>query len=91
MIGRRPASPHRIDQVSRILPCPLRNDWRANLRGLSEDHAGMAFGAIRDGAEDDDLFGDDPADEIWRLLGTDAYARADVFNPARVHDRARPA
>jgi hypothetical protein len=82
MIGKRPASPHRVDQVSRIFPCPLRNDWRADLRGLSETHAGMAFGAIRDGADDDeDLFGDDPTDEVWRMLGTDAYARADVFNP----------
>jgi hypothetical protein len=81
VIGRRPASPHRIDQVSRIIPCPLRNDWRADLRGLSEAHAGMAFGAIRDGTENDDPFGDDPSDEVWQLLGTDAYARADVFNP----------
>jgi hypothetical protein len=82
MIGQRPASPHRIDQVSRIFPCPQRNDWRADLRGLSEAHAGMAFGAIRDGCDDDDdLFTDDPSDEVWRMLGTDAYARADVFNP----------
>lgn len=82
MIGKRPASPHRIDQVSRIFPCPLRNDWRADLRALSEAHAGMAFGAIRDGADDDDdVLGDDPTDEVWRMLGSDAYARADVFNP----------
>jgi len=79
-IGERPAFPHRIDPVSRILPCPMRNDWRTILRGLSEAHAGMAFGAIRDGAEDaDDLYFSDPADEIWQHLGTDAYARADAF------------
>jgi hypothetical protein len=81
MIGERPASPHRIDPVSRVLPCPLRNDWRADLRSLSEAYDGMAFGAIRDGGDEDDPLIEDPSEAVWPILGTDAYARADVFNP----------
>lgn len=83
-IGDRPAFPHKIDRVSEILPCPRRHDWRTFLRRLAEDHGGMAFGAIRDGADDpddpDDLY-EDPADEVWRLLGTDMSASLRAFHP----------
>lgn len=66
-IGARTAFPHRIDPVSEILPCPQHHDWRAVLRRLSEEHAGMAFGAIRDADGPED-----PGDEVWLHLGTDA-------------------
>lgn len=80
-IGGLPAFPHRTDLSSSLLPCPWKQDWRALLRGLSRSHAGMAFGAIRDGKEDDDdFFNADPAD-IWRFLGNDAYVRASAFDP----------
>ena len=72
-IGSRPAFPLGIDPASGILPCPLRHDWRVILRQLSDDHAGMAFGAIRDGNPDDAQ--QDPADEIWHFLGADAQAQ----------------
>jgi hypothetical protein len=82
MVGGRPAFPYRIDPVTRIFPCPQRHDWRALLRGLSQTHDGMAFGAIRDGdAGVDDIFREDPSDDVWRFLGRDAYARAGAFNP----------
>jgi hypothetical protein len=71
-IGARTAFPHRIDPVSEIIPCPLHYDWRVILRQLSEDHAGMAFGAIRDCDSGEGPL--DPEDEVWRLLGSDARA-----------------
>jgi hypothetical protein len=71
-IGARTAFPHRIDPVSEILPCPRHYDWRVIGRRLSGDHAGMAFGAIRDRGSDDGFA--DAAEEVWRLLGTDARA-----------------
>ena len=66
-IGARTAFPHRIDPVSEILPCPQHYDWRAILRLLSEEHAGMAFGAIRDADGPEN-----PSNEVWLHLGTDA-------------------
>jgi len=80
-IGDRPAFPHRIDRVSEILPCPRRHDWRIFLRRLAEDHGGMAFGAVRDGADDPDDLYEDPAEEVWRLLGTDMTASLSQFDP----------
>jgi hypothetical protein len=42
----------------------------------------MAFGVIRDGSDDDDgLFRDGPSDDVWRTLGSNAYARVGTFNP----------
>jgi hypothetical protein len=70
-IGSRPAFPHRIDRVTEILPCPERYDWRTILRGLAEDHAGMAFGAIRDTPVGLDGLHPGPFDDVWRHLGTD--------------------
>jgi hypothetical protein len=84
-IGGRPSFPHRIDPATRIFPCPHHRDWRTLLLGLRENHAGLAFAAIRDGAaEFEDPFAEDPADEIWRHLGTDSYARAAAFDPRRL-------
>ena len=80
-IGDRPAFPHKIDRVSEILPCPRRHDWRTFLRRLAEDHGGVAFGAIRDSADDPDDLYENPADEIWRLLGTDMSASLSAFDP----------
>ena len=80
-IGDRPAFPHKIDRVSEILPCPRRHDWRTFLRRLAEDHGGMAFGAIRDNADDPDDLYEDPADEVWRILGTDMSASLRAFDP----------
>jgi hypothetical protein len=81
-VGGRPAFPRRVDPVSGILPCPSRRDWRTLLRGLSGTYDGMAFGVIRDGDDDDDdVFRDDPSDDVWRFLGSDAYARGGTFNP----------
>jgi hypothetical protein len=79
-IGDRPAFPHRLDPVSEILPCPRRHDWRTILRGLAEDHAGMAFGAIRDGAGDSDGPYGDPVNEIWSLVGTDMSTSLGEFD-----------
>jgi len=79
-IGARPAHPHRIDPVSEILPCPRRQDWRVILPSLAQEHAGMAFGAVRDGAEDPDDFRVSPLDEIWDHLGTDVKASTDAFD-----------
>jgi hypothetical protein len=84
-IGGRQAFPHRIDPATRIFPCPRHHDWRTLLLGLKEDHAGLALAAIRDGAAGfEDPFAEDPADEVWRHLGTDSYARAAVFDPRRL-------
>lgn len=79
VIGDRPASPHRLDPRSEIIPCPSRLDWRALLLGLAQEQPGMAFGAIRD--EEPDQESDDPADDIWRRLGTDASASLTEFHP----------
>ena len=82
MVGGQPAFPRRVDGASRLLPCPLRRDWRQLLDGLSRAHARMAFGVIRDGDDDDDgLFRDGPSDDVWRMLGSNAYARVGTFNP----------
>ncbi len=80
-IGDKPAFPHKIDRVSEILPCPRRHDWRTFLRRLAEAHGGVAFGAIRDSEDDPDDLYEDPADEIWRLLGTDMSASLSAFDP----------
>ena len=81
-IGDRPPFPPRIDPPSGIIPCPRRIDWRAYFLGLVRDHSGMAFGVIRDITDDDD--DDDtsgnPADDIWRRLGTDASAALTAFD-----------
>jgi hypothetical protein len=79
-IGARPAHPHRIDPVSEILPCPLRHDWRVILPALAREQAGMAFGAVRDGAQEPDDFHVNPLDEIWEHLGTDVTASTDAFD-----------
>lgn len=82
MLGHRPPFPHRVDPVSRIIPCPLRRDWRALVNRLTASNPGMAFGAIRDGETGSGSLFDDPADEIWRCLGTDAYvAASDALDP----------
>ena len=82
MVGGRPAFPPRVDGVSGFLPCPARQDWRLLLAGLGRTHSGMSFGAIRDGDDDDDgLFREGPSDDVWRMLGSSAYARAGAFNP----------
>jgi hypothetical protein len=80
-IGTRTAFPHRADPVSEILPCPHRNDWRRLLRRLREDYPGIAFGAIRDGPpwEDENR----SAEEVWRLLGSDALGPADPIESTR--------
>lgn len=80
-IGDRPPFPHRIDPSTGILPCPKRQDWRVLLRGLADDYAGMAFGVIRDVADDDPPAS--PAADIWRQLGTDARAGLDTFDARR--------
>src|ERR1039457_6182879 len=71
-IGSRPAFPSRVDPVTEILPCPLRNDWPAILSQLRNDHPEVTFGAIRDGKPVDPQ--QDTADDIWQLLGADARA-----------------
>ena len=81
-IGDKPAFPHRVDPVSGIIPCPRRLDWRAIFLRLAEDHAGMAFGVIRD-AEGDEDGPENPADDIWRHLGTDASATLAAFDARR--------
>ena len=66
-IGSRPPFPPRVDPVSEIIPCPLRQDWRkalSQLRGIP----GLSFGAIRD---------DGPDHEIWQFLGNEALSRLD--------------
>lgn len=78
-IGDRPASPHRIDPSTGIIPCPQRHDWRVLFRGLAEDHAGMAFGVIRDVEEEEGVPGI-PANDIWHCLGTDASASLSAFD-----------
>jgi hypothetical protein len=84
-IGGRQSFPHRIDPATRIFPCPHHYDWRTLLLALRENHAGLALAAIRDGAEVvENPFADDPADEVWRHLGTDSYARAAAFDPRRL-------
>ena len=57
--GSRAAFPVRLDTATQILPCPRRNDWRAELQRLRR-YPGMSFGAIRDSAVDD---------EVWNQLG----------------------
>jgi hypothetical protein len=79
-IGARPAHPYRIDPVSEILPCPDRRDWRIILPRLAQEHAGMAFGAIRDAPDDLDDFHENPLDEVWDHLGTDMKAGTDAFD-----------
>jgi hypothetical protein len=81
-IGDKPAFPPRIDPSTGILPCPLRHDWRTLFRGLAEDHAGMAFGVIRDVEAAEDVPGN-PANDIWRHLGTDASASLSAFDARR--------
>jgi hypothetical protein len=78
VIGDKPPFPHRVDPRSGILPCPLRQDWRTLLRGLAENNHGVAFGVVRDVEPDDDP--DNPAGDIWRLLGTDASATLAGFD-----------
>jgi hypothetical protein len=81
-IGGRPAFPNRIDPVTKIIPCPLRYDWRTIFLQLTEEHAGMAFGVIRDAGTDDDG-PENPADDVWRHLGTDAAATLPEFDAHR--------
>ena len=80
-IGDKPAFPPGIDPVSGIIPCPRRNDWLGILRRLAAEHAGMAFGVVRDGEDDDAP--DNQADETWRRLGTDASAILSTFDARR--------
>jgi hypothetical protein len=81
-LGRRPAFPHRVDPVSQIIPCPQRHDWRVLLRRLADSYPGMAFGAVRDGEADSSSLFEDPADVVWKHLGTNAYARiGETFDP----------
>jgi hypothetical protein len=80
-IGNKPPFPSRVDPRTRILPCPLRNDWSSILRGPADDHR-MGFGVIRD-ADADDGPPADPASEIWRRLGTDGRASLDPFDARR--------
>jgi hypothetical protein len=77
-VGDKPAFPHRLDPASGILPCPQRHDWRATFLGLAHDHAGMAFGVIRD-REASGVPGN-RADDIWHRLGTDANATVNTFD-----------
>jgi hypothetical protein len=77
-VGDKPAFPHRLDPASGILPCPQRNDWRATFLGLTHDHAGMAFGVIRDGEPSGAP--DRRDDDIWHRLGTDASATLKTFD-----------
>jgi hypothetical protein len=79
-IGARSAFPYRLDRTSEIIPCPRRLDWRTIWRQLVHDHAGMAFGVIRDGWDDQDTLEETSADEIWRHLGTDMITSADAFS-----------
>jgi hypothetical protein len=81
-IGEKPAFPSRVDPVTGVIPCPQRNDWRRTFLRLAEEHAGMAFGLIRDDEVEDDLPGN-PADDIWRNLGTDASATPVAFDARR--------
>jgi hypothetical protein len=81
-IGDKPPFPSRVDPATGIIPCPRRNDWRAIFLRLAEEHAGMAFGVIRDDDDDDDL-PDNPADDIWRNLGTDASSTLVAFDAHR--------
>jgi hypothetical protein len=57
--GSRAPFPVRLDTATQILPCPRRNDWRAELQRLRR-YPGMSFGAIHDSAVDD---------EVWNQLG----------------------
>jgi hypothetical protein len=79
-IGSRPAFPHRVNPVTHIVPCPLRNDWLAILRQLRDDHPEVTFGAIHDGKPDDPQ--QDMAYDIWQFLG--AHARAQVTSESDV-------
>jgi hypothetical protein len=79
-IGDKQAFPPDIEP-SGMIPCPRRLDWLSIFRRLAAEHAGMAFGLIRDAVPDDG--GGDPAAEIWRRLGTDASATLAVVFDAR--------
>jgi hypothetical protein len=81
-IGDKPAFPAHVDPATGIIPCPQRNDWRPIFLRLAEEHAGMAFGVIRDDEAVDDM-PDDPVDDIWRNLGTDASATLVTFDARR--------
>ena len=63
-VGARPAFPRRVNH-RRIIPCPAKIDWEAELRRLRE-HPGIRFGAIldREPAEPDHS-----AETIWEQLG----------------------
>jgi hypothetical protein len=69
-IGTRPPFPRAVD-ASSLLPCRARSDWRETLLRLTEQHAGMAFGAIYDG---------DPPNEAWERLGSHAHGQPSAFN-----------
>ena len=68
--GRRPFPVVR-DQVTEIVPCSARRDWRDLYRWLVTDHQEMTFGAI---------CGGDQNAEVWRLLGRDAVADLVAFD-----------
>jgi hypothetical protein len=70
-IGSRPAFPAQRD-ASEIIPCPARSDWRTAWETLSRQ-ADMAFGAIRDGGGDE---------QVWSFLGRSASAQ---LNTADLH------
>jgi hypothetical protein len=66
-IGARPAFPGKVDRYTEIIPCPQKNDWRHAMRWLREEFKGqgIAFGAIRDHGQ---------ADEVWSQLGRQTLA-----------------
>jgi hypothetical protein len=72
-VGMRPPHPPRVDPATQIIPCRYRRDWYVPLSKLRRRHAGVAFGSIRDVGQ---------ADELWRLLGTDATTFDDNVAPA---------
>ena len=71
-VGSRVAFPDRMNPASKILPCPVRKDWRQAIQRLRK-HPGVAFGAIHDEGEE----------EIWAQLGIDALAHIGSLNPPR--------
>jgi hypothetical protein len=69
-IGTRPPF-LRVQDSSSLLPCRAASDWRETLLRLTEQHAGMAFGAICDG---------DPPSEAWERLGSHTHGQPSAFN-----------
>jgi hypothetical protein len=81
-MGDKSAFPPRVDPVSGIIPCPRHIDWQASFSRLVAEYHGMAFGVVRGVADDDDA-PEDPADEIWQRLGTDASGTLATFDARR--------